>query len=97
MGRAVMSKKKMEETMNFDAFTNWQDMMSQGVTKMDALYDEFGRRQVQAIEQTNTALAEMTKMAQDSLTFTSDLSQEWLKAARGTSRWATDLMSSWTR
>jgi hypothetical protein len=92
-----MSKKKMDETTGFETFTDWQEAMAKGANQMDALYDEVGRRHLQVIEQTNSAISEMTKMAQDSLSFTSALSQEWLKAARGTSKWATDLTNTWTR
>lgn len=73
------------------------EMWDQQIERLDSMYEELARRQAQATDQVNRAMAELTKMAQDSLTFTSQISQEWIKTARGTTRWASELMGAWTR
>jgi DNA-binding ferritin-like protein len=92
-----MTKKNTVEAPGQEVFTNLHQMVDQQVTHFDALFDEVGRRQVQAVEQTNSAITEMTKMAQESMAFSNQLSQEWMKTLRGTSRWATDFLGSWAR
>jgi hypothetical protein len=73
------------------------EMWDQQMDRVDSMYEELGRRQAQATEQANRAMAELTKVAQDSLTFTTQLSQEWIKTARGTTRWASEIMGAWAR
>ena len=73
------------------------EVWNQQLDHVDSMYEELGRRQAQAAEQVNRALAELTKLAQDSVTFTTQLSQEWIRAARGTTRWASELMGAWIR
>lgn len=73
------------------------EIWNQQIDHVDSMYEELGRRQAQAAEQANRAMTELTKLAQDSLTFTTQLSQEWIKTARGTTRWASELMGAWTR
>lgn len=72
-------------------------MWDQQLERVDAVYDEYGRRQVQAVEQVSRAIGELAKMTQDSIQFSNQMSQELFKAARGTTRWASDFMGSWAR
>lgn len=95
-----MAKENTKETAKagvFDPYETVYTLFDQQFDRIDTLYDEVGRRQAQAVEQANRTISEVTKMAQDSIVFTNQISQEWFKAARGTTRWASEIVSSWAR
>ena len=86
---------KTEGTPVDKTFEAWQTMFDQNIDRLDAVYEEIEKRQVQAVEQTNRAIGEIFKVTQDTMSFGNQLSQEWLRTARGTSRWASKMMGFW--
>lgn len=81
------------ETFPFvtNPFLTWTKMIDESQGHFDGIYDEWERRQKEAIAQVNEAMNESVKLAQSSLGFSSEVSQEWLKLARNATRWAGDL------
>ncbi len=75
-------------------FLTWTKMMRESNGRFDGIFDEWERRQKQAVEQVHDSMGEAVKMAQTSLSFSAEVSKEWLKIARGATRWANDVVSN---
>lgn len=94
---AKESNKEAAKSGVFNPYETVYSLFDQQFDRVDSIYDEVGRRQAQAVEQANRTISEVTKMTQDSILFTNQISVEWFKAARGTTRWASEIMGSWSR
>ena len=74
----------------------WQQLVQEQTKRMEEAYEELQRRNGQAIEQANAAIAELARLAKDSLALTTQMTDEWMKVARTATKQTTDLIQQMT-
>lgn len=72
----------------------WQQLVHEQTKRLEEAYEEMQRRNAQAVEQANAAIAELARLAKDSLALSTQLTDEWMKVARTATRQSTELLQN---
>jgi hypothetical protein len=88
----MMNQNGMTNPFLLDPMAFWKRMFDESQGRIDGMFDEVGKRQTMAVEQTHEAMNEVVKLYQGQLGFASSLSKEWLEMVKGASKWAGDFM-----
>jgi hypothetical protein len=71
----------------------WAKLTREGVTKMQALFDELAKLEAQSYERTRSAADEMAKLMGDTFSYANQMTSEWRKLTLEATRRSTEMLA----
>jgi hypothetical protein len=66
-----------QESSSFDPMAMWSRISQDSITRMQAYYEELATYEAKAYDRAKTTTAQLTEMANESLTYATKLAAEW--------------------
>lgn len=71
----------------------WASLTREGVSRMQAFFDEFAKLEASQYERTRSAADEMAKLVGDTFSYANQLSGEWRKLTLEATRRSTEMLT----